>query len=346
MNFKPVGLPLSNTFMLMVAYVVCNAWAKFLPQHPILNPGPFNVKEHTCIYVIVSSANHSAYATYILSAQYLYYANPPGAAGSIFLILATQLVGYGIAGQLRRFLVYPANMIWPLSLPTVSLLRTLNSSESEARWRTRFFFTVFACVFVYEFIPQYMFPLLGGISIFCLANPGSAWFQRLFGGLAVNEGLGILQLSFDWNYLSNMTPLVLPLWVQFNIYGGILLMWLIYPLLYHNNVWDAQKYPFLSNSIFLFNETTNNYEVYPQERVLNPDNSLNYTKLEEVGHPSFTATSILNYVFINFAVTASLTHVGLYYGKQIWQTVKSARQGIKEGFADIHMRLMAAYKEV
>ncbi|KAI9312463.1 OPT family small oligopeptide transporter [Dichotomocladium elegans] len=352
MLFKPVGLPLSNTFMLMVAYAVGNAWACYFPNRAWLNPGPFNVKEHTCIYVMVSAANTSAYATYILSAQQLYYADPPSPAGSIFLLFATQIVGYGIAGQLRHFLVYPANMIWPTSLPTVSLLRTLNSSKDEARWRTRFFFVVFLVMFVYEFIPQYMFPLLGGISIFCLANPGSVWFQRLFGGLAVNEGLGILQLSFDWNYLSTMDPLVLPLWVQLNVFGGILLMWLIHPLIFHFNLWDAQRYPFLSNSLFLFNETSGTAGVYPQHLVLNPDNSLNETKLHEVGPPSFTATSALSYVFINFAVTASITHVALFYGKDIWKTIRStiwnkadktANDGAED---DIHMRLMRAYKEV
>lgn len=370
MLFKPVGLPLSNTFMLMVAYAVGNAWAHYLPRIDWLNPGPFNVKEHTCIYVMVSAANTSAYATFILSAQQLYYENPPSAAGSIFLLFATQIVGYGIAGQLRPFLVYPPNMIWPTTLPTVSLLRTLNSSKAEARWRTRFFFLVFAGMFVYEFIPQYMFPLLGGISILCLAAPGSEWVQRLFGGLAVNEGLGILQISFDWNYLSSLNPLVLPLWVQLNVFGGILLLWLIYPLIYYFDVWDAQKFPFLSNSIFLYNETTGESEVYPQHRVLNPDNTLNQTMLDQVGPPSFTATSAVNYVFINFAVTASITHVALYYGKDIWHTIRTThermmlkrRRNKEKGDDDktkgvtveetthpdddIHMRLMRAYKEV
>lgn len=351
MTFKPVGLPLSDTFMLMIAYVVGNAWAKYLPQGTWYNPGPFNVKEHTAVYTIVSSANTSAYATSILAAQELYYSDPPNAAGGIFLLLATQIVGYGIAGQLRPFLVYPSKIIWPACLPTVSLLRTLNSTKAEANWRTRFFFLGFAGMFIYEFIPQYMFPLLGGISVFCLANPGSVWFQRIFGGLAVNEGLGLLSLSFDWNYLSSLSPLVLPLWVQLNIFAGVLMMWILVPLLYHSNVWDAQKYPFLSNSIFLYNETLGKSEVYPQHLVLNPDNSLNQTRLDEIGRPSFPTASAVGYVFINMAVTASFAHVFLFYGKDIWRTVKSVifkKNGSKDEPVelDVHMRLMAKYKEV
>ncbi|KAI8635988.1 OPT family small oligopeptide transporter [Parasitella parasitica] len=362
MVFKPVGLPLTDTFMLMIAFVFCTAWAKYLPFGGWLNPGPFNVKEHACIYVIVSAANTSAYATHILAAQNLYYRDNPGPAGSIFLLLATQMVGYGISGQLRSFLVYPTNMIWPTSLPTVSLLRTLNSDKQESRWRTRFFFIVFGCVFVYEFIPQYMMPILGGISIMCLAKNDSVWVQRLFGGLSVNEGLGILQLSFDWNYLSNLNPLVLPLWVQLNIYTGILIMWITAPLVYHFDVWHAQSFPFLSNSIFqlLPNGTS---VIYPQHKVLAPDNSLNQTALEEMGRPYFSSWNAIQYILINFAVTASITHIALFYGKDIWKSFKSSLKEFKatakkangndqdgyvaqQQYTDVHMRMMAVYKEV
>jgi OPT family oligopeptide transporter len=360
MVFKPVGLPLTNTFMLMIAYVVCNAWAKFLPEGGWLNPGPFNVKEHTCIYVIVSAANTSAYATHILAVQNLYYSNVPGPAGSIFLLLATQMVGYGIAGQLRNFLVYPANMIWPTSLPTVSLLRTLNGSQEESKWRTKFFFTVFGGVFVYEFIPQYMMPILGGISIICLARNDSVWVQRLFGGLAVNEGMGMFQFSFDWNYLSNLSPLVLPLWVQLNIYFGILVLWILAPLVYYYDVWNAQSFPFLSNSIFqlLPNGTS---VIYPQHKVLNPDNSLNKTALEEVGRPHFSSIFAVQYIFINFAVTASIVHIALFHGKEIYSSFKVIIAELKRNHrnrnkgrdsasvvehTDPHMQMMSYYKEV
>lgn len=57
--------------------------------------------------------------------------------------------------------------------------------------------------FCYEIIPAYIFPLLNGFSIICLAsqkaNPGALdVITNLFGGAEGNEGLGILNLSFDW----------------------------------------------------------------------------------------------------------------------------------------------------
>ncbi|KAI8069515.1 OPT family small oligopeptide transporter [Gongronella butleri] len=344
MLFKPVGIPLTTTFMLMVAYVFCKGMERWMPSGPWLNPGPFTAKEHTCIYVMVSSANTSAYGTLVLGVQHLYYRNSPSFIGSILFLLATQLVGYGIAGQLRRTLVYPAKMIWPASLPTVSLLRTLNDKQGDSKWRTKFFFMVFLAIFVYEFIPQYMFPLLGGISIACLARRDSVWIQRLFGGLAVNEGLGILQLCFDWNYLSSFSPMVFPLYTQINVYVGVLLMYLLAPLMYYFNVWNAQSFPFLSNSLFAYNATTGETKLYPQKQVLNLDNSLNDTKLETVGHPHFSTWGAMTYIFINFAVTASISHVALYYGRDIWDTMVNAHKKVQN--MDVHMRLMAAYKEV
>ncbi|CAO3598541.1 unnamed protein product [Absidia cylindrospora] len=346
MFFKPVGLALSDTFMIMVAYVLCTLWSKVMPKGGWLNPFPFNSKEFACIYVTVSSANVSSYATYILSAQSLYYDNPPSGAGAIFLIFATQLVGYGIAGQLRSFLVYPANMIWPITLPTVSLIRTLTSDKNEAKSRSHYFFYIFGAAFVYAFIPEYMFPLLGGFSVFCLAKNDSVWFTRLFGGSNVNEGLGILSLSFDWNFLSYYYPMVLPLWVQLNIYFGVLLLWIVGPLLWYYDVWDAQSFRFLSNGIFAMNETTHLGYTYPQKDVLNSDNSLNYTKLDEVGIPKYSTVFALSYICINFGVTASITHVALYYGKQIWTTVRTAKANYDEKTQDIHNKLMKNYPEV
>lgn len=53
-------------------------------------------------------------------------------------------------------------------------------------------------IFIWELFPEWMFPLLTGFSIFCLANPNSPAFSRVFGGTNGNEGLGLLSICFDW----------------------------------------------------------------------------------------------------------------------------------------------------
>ncbi|KAL0098126.1 OPT family small oligopeptide transporter [Phycomyces blakesleeanus] len=346
MQFKPVPVPLSNMFLLILAYLLCQGSTRVFKTGTLLNPGPFNVKEHTLIYVIVSSANASAYGTYILGAQQLYYTEYPSAAGGIFLLFATQIIGYGIAGQLRPFLVYPSQMIWPTSLPTVSFLKTFNGPGNESRFLIKFFFAVFFAVFVWELVPQYMFPLLGGFSIVCLAKRDSVWVQRIFGGISVNEGLGIGSISLDWTSLSYYAPLVLPLYVQFNIYGGILILWLLAPLVYYFDVWHAKSFPFLSNGLYQLNEETGEAVRYPQALVLDELNNINLTALEEVGRPYYGAIYAIQYIFINFGVTSMVTHVILYHGADIKNIAFAIFRRKESKEQDIHNRLMSAYKEV
>lgn len=68
------------------------------------------------------------------------------------------------------------------------------------------------CIFVivWELIPEYIFPLTAGISIFCLAQQHSATFTYLFGGANGNEGLGFLSWCMDWQYVGT-SEMVLPM---------------------------------------------------------------------------------------------------------------------------------------
>jgi len=63
-------------------------------------------------------------------------------------------------------------------------------------------------MFIYEVIPLYIFPLLNGINIFCLASQRASEnvvnvFTNIFGGAGANEGLGLLSLSLDWQYIGS-----------------------------------------------------------------------------------------------------------------------------------------------
>ena len=63
-------------------------------------------------------------------------------------------------------------------------------------------FDAYDSIFFWEILPEWMFPLLTGFSVFCLANPRSADFTRIFGGSGGNEGLGFLSICLDWQYIS------------------------------------------------------------------------------------------------------------------------------------------------
>ena len=97
----------------IIAWPLGHGWAKVMPtrQHTTfglkwsLNPGPFNIKEHSIIVVMASVSFGAAYATDILLAQIAFYKQDFGITFQLLLVISTQSIGYGIAGMMRKFLV-------------------------------------------------------------------------------------------------------------------------------------------------------------------------------------------------------------------------------------------------
>ncbi len=77
-------------------------------------------------------------------------------------------------------------------------------------------------IFIWEIFPEWMFPLLTGFSVFCLANQRSTDFTRVFGGSNGNEGLGLLSIGFDWQYIApGANPFAIPLRAQVYIHHSL-----------------------------------------------------------------------------------------------------------------------------
>jgi hypothetical protein len=121
-----------------------------------LNPHPFNSKEHAAIVIMSAAAANAPLAIEVLAVQKLYYGKVPNAAICIFLIFASQCLGYGVAGLLRRTLVYPTKMLYPANLPLNSLLETLHGEKREVQKKLRVFYIGFLALFFWEFFPEYM----------------------------------------------------------------------------------------------------------------------------------------------------------------------------------------------
>ncbi|XP_034227177.1 oligopeptide transporter 4-like isoform X2 [Prunus dulcis] len=94
-----------------------------------LNPGPFNIKEHVLITIFANAGSAfgigSAYAVGIVNIIKAFYRRKISLLASWLLIITTQVLGYGWAGLLRKYVVEPAHMWWPNTLVQVSLFREI-----------------------------------------------------------------------------------------------------------------------------------------------------------------------------------------------------------------------------
>lgn len=144
----------------LLAYPVGKAAEKWLPDvgftlfgvRHSLNPGPFNKKEHMLISIMASVGKTLPSSRYIsefspqttrhvirpsitkktlVFTQWMdrYFGQKYAKSFSyqILLALSTNLMGFGLAGLCRRFLVYPSFCLWPASLVTIALNSSLHN---------------------------------------------------------------------------------------------------------------------------------------------------------------------------------------------------------------------------
>ncbi|KAL1925151.1 uncharacterized protein VTP21DRAFT_34 [Calcarisporiella thermophila] len=336
---------LAYPFGKFMAHVV-PAWKiRFFGREVSLNPGPFNVKEHVLIAIMASTASVNYDSIDIIVVQKLYY-NVDIGWGGLLLVLSIQTLGYGFAGFLRRFLVRPASMIWPINLVNSALFHSLHrelppdvkkKAGRKSISRNQFFTMVLIGSFFYYWFPGYIMPLLTSISWLCWTNRDSILVSQLGSGL---NGLGFLSFSLDWSSLVawvQVSPLAIPWPIIANMLAGfVFFIWIVIPAVYYTNTFESQKFPIYNTKIY---DIYGN--IFDRDRVLS-DNLLNETAYNEYSPVRITGFFAICYGQGLAALGAILMHSILYNGKEIWARLKSA----KSADDDIHARLMDRYKEV
>ncbi|CAG8433430.1 1775_t:CDS:10 [Diversispora eburnea] len=313
--FRSNGISFSIFFVLIVSYVIGKWMAKVFSKRKFkigkyefsLNPGPFNINEHVCIVVAAGAGGGSAYATDIIAIQELFYKTSVSFIKGFLLLMSTQILGYGLAGFLRKYLVRPVNMIWPSNLVFASMYNTLHGNASETRDKLRFFLIAFITMFIWQFIPQYMFTWLKSMALLCVFAPNNKLIKKLSSGY---QGIGILNFTLDWNAIGQSGPLFTPWWAQVNWYFGVILgTWIIAPLLYYNNFLDAQKFPFLSTfPLDKYGERYNQTQIVDQTTW-----SLNVTAYQNYSPVYLSVTFAATYLYSFMSLTAAMSHVLLFY---------------------------------
>ncbi|RCI14521.1 hypothetical protein L249_6668 [Ophiocordyceps polyrhachis-furcata BCC 54312] len=325
-----------------------------------LNPGPFSKKEHILIAMMANVAFGSPYVVSIVQVLKLdmFYGEKVlsnSLAWQVLTLVSTQLIGYGCAGLTRRFLVYPPSMIWPGTLATIALTRALRRdsgppSKGDSPWgimtmsRYRFFIVSFAAMFVWFWIPNYLFK---GLSLFnwpTWVAPGSVTLAILAGSTC---GLGLINPlpTLDWNIVTTLgDPIVTPLFTLLNFAAGFAIAgFIMAPIMYFANVLNTGYLPINDNKVY-----NNSGQFYEVTKVLNPDLTLNEEAYRAYSVPYLSATQILH-MGASFTVYVAVPlHVALWFRRDIAAGVRSAwnRSSREDEFDDIHNRLMSAYPEV
>ncbi|KAF4602800.1 hypothetical protein EYR40_006017 [Pleurotus pulmonarius] len=302
-TFKPQNATVSQLFCLIIAYVLGTAMAAIIPRAGYfrwLNPGPFNVKEHAFIVIMSSTASSVAVGMEIIAALDLFYDLRLNAAVALFQIFATQMLGYGIAGMLRSFLVYPTYAFYPTYISVVSLLQSLHFRSSLNEKRRKFFWIVFAGIFCWEWIPQYPFPLLTAISVICLADNGRHEFYFL-DAYHTGKSSRVASPNTYVPYLKLLRLLsIYSFNSEINSYIGLALGYLILTACYYSNVFNGRDLAFMSTSLF-----GEDGQIYNQSAVIGSDYKLNHAALEVIGLPRYTTTYAISQLSYNVSLGAA-----------------------------------------
>jgi len=351
--FRAASGTFSIYFVNLASYGMGTAMARTLPTKKwtigsfslSLNPGPFNIKEHALIGIAVSSASTAAYAIYVLSVMDLFLHYRVNALGAMILITTTQCLGYGMAGTLRKYLVYPAEMVWWSNLVQVVFYNAMhNTDELKSKkmmrgWSYMKYFWVFCIgMFLYEFIPQFFAPMLIYFDWICWFNPFDYNFWALFSSHS-GGGVGIFSLTFEWTFIGGAT-MWMPLATQLCQYAGVIFSyWIIFPIIWFNNIFNAK--------IFGRPLTPNLYHVdgkpFNITAVLNDDYTINEEKYSAGLPVTMTPMYALIFLYSFIALGGCVSHIVCFHGATIWKTWRATLKSTDE---DIHYKMMKVYPEV
>ncbi|GFP86851.1 oligopeptide transporter 4 [Phtheirospermum japonicum] len=186
--------------------------------------------------------------------------------------------------------------------------------------------------------PGYLFPTLTSISWICWTFSKSVTAQQLGSGL---RGLGLGALTLDWTAVASFlfSPLICPFFAIMNVFAGYaLIIYIVLPTAYWGfDLYGASKFPIFSSHLF-----TAQGQKYNITAIVNDKFELDLEKYKEQGRIHLSMFFALTYGFGFATIAATLTHVGCFYGREIYARFRAS---YKEK-DDIHTRLMRVYKDI
>lgn len=244
-EYRTTSAPYSIFFVQIGANYVGNWLAKCLPAWEFripftkktfnLNPGPFSVKEHVLVTITAASGANYNMAWTPISLSELYFGHKIHPAVAIVFMWAVVWTGYSYAALARQFLIYDPQYPWFQALCQTALFETQKKQRESpspiSRRQMMVFFFVLIGIFFWQFLPEFVFPMMGSLALLCWVAPNNAAANFIGSGFG---GMGFLNLSFDWSnvgYLSQMGSMFLtPFWTQVIVFSAFVInCWILIP---------------------------------------------------------------------------------------------------------------------
>ncbi|KAI1211648.1 OPT superfamily oligopeptide transporter [Annulohypoxylon truncatum] len=362
-SFRTTYAPYS-VFFVQIAGNYVGLWlARVLPNRQIripytkqsfnLNPGPWSVKEHVLITVTAASGATGNLAITPIALGDLYFNTRVHPAAAIFFMWSIDAIGYAFAAIARQVLLYEPAYPWFQALCQTALFETQHKQNknptSTARKQMRVFWWVLLGVTLWQFLPEYVFPMTSSLAFLCWVAPHNPVANFIGSGLG---GMGFLNLSFDWanisNYLAGVPLFLSPWWSQVVLFASFVMScWILLPAAKWGGLGG---YP---HCLMTNRACTANGSTYPVTDLVTPQNTFNQTAYEENG-PLYLGVHYLWAIFFDYAsYVSAYSWIAFFGAGQIRDGYRKFRarqqnsgQGINHQYTDRLNVLMRQYKEV
>lgn len=365
-TFRTTYAPYS-VFFVQIASNYVGLWlAKILPKKTLrvpftpkawafsLNPGPWSIKEHVLVTVTAASGATGNQGASPIAIADLYYGDKFHPAAAIFFMWAIDATGYSLAALARQLLLYDPEYPWFQALCQSALFETQRQNiahpSKSARRQMHVFWLTFIGITLWQFLPEYVFPMTSSLAFLCWVAPNNPVANFMGSGLG---GMGFLNLSFDWANISNYNagvPLFLsPWWSQVVLFFSFAFCcWVLLPAAKYGGL-GYYHHGLMTNRLL-----TADGSKYNITALVTAQNTFNQTSYEEQG-PIFVGTQQLWSMFFDYASYVSSYAWIAFFGAGALRTAfqkfraRNARKdqgGINFQYTDRLNVLMRSYKEV
>lgn len=332
----------------VISYPIGELWYFVVPQWTVplpwnmsfsLNPGPFNQKEHACIYLFTNYVVSAGLVNNVVVEQFKFFNNDISIGRMILFNMASFLMAWCLSGLTRSILVTNADSTWPGVLSTCALFKAFHSRENEpaGSWtisRFKFFAIVFAVSFVWYWFPDLILPFvstLGAWISWC--KPSSAALSQVFG---VKTGLGLFPLTLDWTQVTSLSnPLTTPMWSVLCVFVSFVFwIWSVMPGLYYTNKWQTAHLPIMTASVYDYKG-----KAYNATKVIDKHWRLDVAKFEKYSPVMLPIAFLMNLALGLAAFAAMMVSFVFRFKIDVWDAIRSPK-------ADVHNRALAHYKDL